>query len=138
LDLRITAMAASPGGLVMAVARSRPFGVDEQALLVTVRRDGGLIRVDRPPRGLIETISASPDGAWLSIEFAFSGQVRLIGINATKLPAGVPEVTRSLAWSPDGRFVAVALSGELRIVDLVTGASISLNEVRPTSLSWTR
>jgi hypothetical protein len=137
VDLRITAMAASPRGLVMAVARSRPLGVDEQALLVTVRDNGGLIRVDLPPRGLIDTISASPDGAWLSIEYALSGQVRLIPLRATNLPA-VPEVTRSLAWSPDGRFVAAALSGELRIVDMVTGASTSLPEVRPTSLAWTR
>ncbi|MDX6494689.1 MAG: hypothetical protein QOE17_675, partial [Gaiellales bacterium] len=30
------------------------------------------------------------------------------------------------------------LSGELRIVDLVTGRSTSLPEVRPTSLAWTQ
>jgi hypothetical protein len=138
VDLGITAMAASPSGLVITVARSLPLGFDEQALLVTVRRDGGLIRIDHPPRGVIDMISASPDGAWLSIEYAFSGQVRLIPLNARNLPARVPEVTRSLAWSPDGRFVAVALSGELRIVDLVTGASTSLSEVRPTSLAWTQ
>jgi hypothetical protein len=137
-NLSVTAMTASPSGLVMAVARSRPLGVDEQALLATVRSDGALIRVDRPPRGVIDGISASPDGAWLSIEYAFSGQVRLIPLNTTSLPARVPEVTRSLAWSPDGRFVAVALSGELRIVDLVTGAGTSLPEVRPTSLAWTQ
>jgi WD40 repeat protein len=137
VDVRVTAMAASPAGLVIAVARNGALGVDEQALLVTVRGDGGVIRVDHPPRGLIDTVSASPDGAWLAIEYAFSGQVRLIRIKVTSLPA-VPEVTRSLAWSPDGRFVAVALSGELRIVDMFTGASTSLTEVRPTSLSWTQ
>jgi hypothetical protein len=139
LDVHIMAMAASPGRLVIAFARRLPPGEDEQASLVNVRRDGGRpIRIDDPPLGLIDAIDVSPSGAWLSIEYALSGRVRMIPTTTANRPAAIPETTNGLAWSPNGRFVAVALSGELRIVDLVTGASTSLPEVRPTSLAWTQ
>jgi hypothetical protein len=139
LDVHIMAMAASPGRLVIAFARRLPPGEDEQASLVNVRRDGGRpIRIEDPPRGLIDAIDVSPSGAWLSIEYALSGRVRMIPTTTANRPAAIPETTNGLAWSPNGLFVAVALPGEIRIVNLVTGASTSLHEVRPTSLSWTQ
>lgn len=137
LDVHVMAIAASRGGLVIAVARRLPPGEDEQASLVTVRKDGLGILIDDPPRGLIDAMDVSPSGAWLSIEYALSGRVRMIPTNAAILPAAIPETTNGLAWSPNGLFVAVALPSELRIVNLVTGASTSLPAANPTSLAWT-
>lgn len=137
LDVAVTALAASPAGLVLSVTRRGPER-DGQALLVTVRRDNQVIRIDRPPRGLIDAIGVSSDGAWLWVEYATSGGVRLIPLYAANRPAALPAVTRGLAFSPDGRFVAAALPGELRIVDMRTGRSTSITDVDPISVSWTR
>jgi hypothetical protein len=136
-DVAVTALAASPAGLVLSVTR-RGTGRDGQALLVTVRSDDQVIRVDHAPRGLIDAIGVSPGGAWLSVEYAGLRATRLIPLNALNRPAAVPAVTRGLAFSPDARFVAVALPGELRIVDLRTGSSTSLTDVDPISVAWTR
>jgi hypothetical protein len=137
LDVAVTALAASPAGLVLSVTRRGPDS-DGQALLVTVRSDNQVIRVDRPPRGLIDAIGVSPDGAWLSVEYAISGDVRLIPMYAANRPAAVPAVTRGLAFSPDARYIAVALPGELRIIEMGTGSSTSITDVDPVSVSWTR
>jgi hypothetical protein len=47
-------------------------------------------------------------------------------------------VTRGLAFSPDARYIAVALPGELRIIEMGTGSSTSITDVDPVSVSWTR
>jgi hypothetical protein len=136
LDVAVTALAASPAGLVLSLAR-RGAQRDGQSLLVTVRRDNQVIRIVRPPRGLIDAIGSSSDGAWLWVEYAVSGDVRLIPVY-TDRPAAFPAVTRGIAFSPDARFIAAALPGELRIVDLRTGRSTSLTDVDPVSVAWTR
>jgi hypothetical protein len=64
--------------------------------------------------------------------------VRLIPQYAAHRPAAVPAVSRGVAFSPDGRFIAAALPGELRIVDLRTGRSTSITDVDPISVAWTR
>ncbi len=138
LDVAVTAMAASPAGLVLAVVRRGPPDRERQTLLVTVRPDGEVVRIDHPPRGLIDAIGVSPDGAWLSVEYAIAGGTRLIPLDAPQRPAAVPAITRGVAWSPDGRLMAVALPGQLRIVDLRSGRSTSITDVDPISVSWTR
>jgi hypothetical protein len=135
LDVVVRAMAASPAGLVLAVGRREPPDGEGRMLLVTVRRDGAVVRIDHPPPGLIDAIGVSPDGAWLSAEYA--GGTRLISLDASRRRAAVPAVMRGVAWSPDGRLVAVALAGELRIVDLHTGRSTSITDADPVSVSWT-
>jgi hypothetical protein len=138
LDVTVTAMAASSAGLVLALVRRAPSGAQGgRTLLVTVHTDGSLIRVDRPPSGLVDAIGASPDGAWLSAQYANGGGTVLIPVNAARRPPAVPPVTRGLAWSPDGRFIAVALPGEVRIVDVVSGDSTAITDVDPTAVSWT-
>jgi hypothetical protein len=136
LDVAVTAMAWSPDGLVVAVARRGPEE-DGQAVLVTIRRDGQVIRTDHPPQGLIDAMGVSPDGAWLWLEYAISGATRLIPLNAPDGSVAVLGSARGMAFSPDSRFIAIAFPGELRIVDLSTGGSRSITDTDPVSVSWT-
>jgi hypothetical protein len=138
LDVQVTAVAAAPGGLVLAVHRRVPAGVEGPNTLVSIHSDGSVIRFDRAADGLIAAIGVSPDGFWLSVQYANSGATRLVSLAGARRPAAIPTVTRGLAWSPDGHFVAAALPNELRIVDLRTGRSTSITDIDPISVSWTR
>jgi hypothetical protein len=138
LDVAVTAVAAAPGGLVLAVHRPVPAGAGGPTTIVTIRSDGSVIRFDTPPDGLIDAICVTADGVWLSVHYANSGATRLIPLAAAQRPAAIPAVTRGLAFSPDGRFIAAALPGELRIVDLRTGRSTSITDVDPMSVAWTQ
>jgi hypothetical protein len=138
LNVEVTAVAAAPGGLVLAVHRREQAGAGGPTTLVTIRSDGSVIRFDTPPDGLIDVICVAADGVWLSVHYANSGATRLIPLATAQRPAAIPAVTRGLAFSPDGRFIAAALPGQLRIVDLRTGRSTSITNVDPISVAWTQ
>ncbi len=134
-SVEVTAMAESPAGLVLALSDR---AVPNRTMLVTVHPNGNVARIDLVPRGTVDAIGVSPDGAWLSIGYQITGATRIVAMDAAKPPPAVPALSRGLAFSPDGRFVAVALPGALRVVNLVTGDFVTLPHVDPSSVSWTR
>jgi hypothetical protein len=52
--------------------------------------------------------------------------------------AGVPALAPAFAWSPDGRYLAVARTREITVYDRVSGNTGVVSGVSADSLAWTR
>lgn len=139
LDYDVPAIAATPVGLAIVLQRRLPANAGPQpAMLAVVNSRGDLIRVDQLPAGPVRAIFASPDGAWLVVQYGTGEEARMLPLAAAGRPSAVPERARDYAFSPDGRFVAVALRSGLKIVDLRTFGSAAFSDVDATSLAWTQ
>jgi hypothetical protein len=135
---RITALTSAPLGFVLVVAGIPKAGRPARTVLATVGAGDRVVRIDPVAGGPVDAVGVSPVGRWLWYRHAFGDSETLVPLNAVRRPESVPESARGYAWSPDGSRIAVALPGELRIVDLRTGRSISLHDVDPRSVAWTR
>lgn len=96
---------------------------------------GDLIRILRPPigdgaEGKIYAVAISPDGQWVAAggstgyQWDKSDSVYVFEVASGRLVrrvTGFPEAIFSLAWSPDGRFMAVGLAGKTGVSILRTG-----------------
>ena len=118
-------LAAIKGAAIDAAARLLVTGGNDKTLRLWSLETGELIRVMRPPiddgnEGKIYAAALSPDGK-LAIAGGYLG-VELMGllyslyVFDTETGAVVhrisrmPQVTNTLAWSPDGRFVAALMA----------------------------
>jgi WD40 repeat protein len=87
---------------------------------------GNLVRILRPPigeghEGSLYAVAMSPDGKWIAtggytgVQWNKTHTVYVFETESGRLVkriTGLPRVIDSLAWSPDGRFVAVGLAGD--------------------------
>jgi hypothetical protein len=139
LDYDVPAIAATQVGLAIVLQRRLPANAGPaRAMLAVVNPRGDLIRVDPLPAGPVRAIAVSPDGAWLVVRYGAGEEARLLPLAAAGRPSAVPKRARDYAFSPDGRFVAVALRSGLKIVDLRTFDSAAFGDVDATSLAWTQ
>ncbi len=86
----------------------------------------------------IEAIGVAPggQGAWVTSEDG-TGAELVPSVSGKTVPAGVPDHAEAFAWSPDGRYLAVAQPGGVAFYDLLTGARTPLPGVAADTLSWT-
>ena len=87
---------------------------------------GNLIRILRPPigdghEGSLYAVAMSPDGKWIAtggytgLQWDKTQSIYVFETESGRLVrriTGLPRVIDSLAWSPDGRFVAAGLAGD--------------------------
>ena len=131
----VTALTAVSSGLAVAVAPVDPNDSNAQFAVVVLNRGERQLghlpyksAVVRPVRGtrrkrlLVRAGAGSRGGA-----VAAAGGV----------PAGAPPIAHSYAWSPDGRYLAVALYDQVKVFDRRTGATGSIPAADPQSLTWT-
>src|SRR5215831_13923685 len=117
---------------VDAAGRIAVTGSDDKTVRVWSLSDGKLLRTIRMPAGpadlgKIYTVALSPDGALVAAggwtgAAAPEVPIYLFETNTGKMTArtaGLPQVTPSLAFSPDGRYLAAGLGSThgLRIYD---------------------
>jgi hypothetical protein len=135
---RVTAMAATPRGLIAAVRARTGGGLEgSRAALVVVDRRGGTRTAVAVPHGASE-LGVSPDGRAFWYRDAASGVAVLEPLVAGGEPVGLPRQALAYAWSPDGRYAAAAEGGHIRVVDSRSGATGIVRAGQVTSLSWTR
>jgi hypothetical protein len=134
---QVSALAATPSGLIAAV-RARDGGkAGGPAAIVVVDRSTGTRTVRATPHGASE-LGVSPDGRAFWYRDASSGLAVLESLVAGGVPVGLPDRARAYAWSPDGRYVAAADAGHILVVDSRSGATGIIGAKQVTSLSWTR
>src|SRR5215831_1157931 len=118
---------------VDAAGRIAVTGSDDRTVRVWSLSDGKLLRTIRMPAGpahigKIFAVAMSPDGAlvaaggWTGLSTAALGYpIYLFETDTGKMTAriaGLPNVTASLAFSSDGRYLAAGLGSEgLRVYD---------------------
>jgi hypothetical protein len=135
---RVTALAATPHGLIAAVRARTAGGVQgSPAAIVVVDRRSGTTTATSIPHGASE-LGVSPDGRAFWYRDAASGIAALELLVAGGEPVGLPRRALAYAWSPDGRYAAAAEAGLIRVVDTHTGAAGIISAKQVTSLSWTR
>jgi dipeptidyl aminopeptidase/acylaminoacyl peptidase len=117
-------LAAIKGAAVDAAGHMLVTGGDDKTLRLWSLDTGELIRVMRPPidhgnEGKIYAAALSPDGK-LAIAGGYLG-VQMMGLfyslyvfdtatgTVVRRISGMPQTTNTLAWSPDGRFVAAIM-----------------------------
>jgi len=111
-----------------AVDRAGRYGVsasDDKTARVWDLRDGRLLQTLRVPvgpdnEGRLYAVAVSPDGATVAVggwtTLGIAGQVSVLFFNRTNGHLlgridGLPDVAKHLAWSSDGRRLAIALWG---------------------------
>lgn len=139
----VTALSATRDGLVAAVQGRLEHGVGGLAAVVSIdRRSGGSSTV-ASGSGATE-LGVAPDGRSFWYRERRDRLVQLVVPDQNSNPAdpavaaGVPALARAFAWSPDGRYLAVARADEIRVYDRRTGTTGSITGVDADQLSWTR
>jgi hypothetical protein len=132
----VTALTATSSGLAVAVAPVDPNDTNAQFATLVVNIDTGsssIFRMNLPSFDL----SVAPDGSAFWFEQGKGHEV-LQSLRVGGVPAGAPPIAASYAWSPGGRYLAVALHDQVTVIDRRTGAAGSVAAADPRSLSWTR
>ncbi|HET6850105.1 MAG TPA: hypothetical protein VFH74_14690 [Gaiellales bacterium] len=127
---RVTALAALPYGLAVAVRGAR------RSAIVVVDRRHGIFRSFAIPGGALE-LGADPAGAWIWYRDAVRDRCLLLPMLPPP-PAGLPRVAAGFAFSPDGRYAAAALAGRVVVVDTRSGARGVITADNARALVWTR
>lgn len=132
----VEALAGRQSTLLVSVAHSDGSRVGPPGAVVRLDLESGATRtflVDRG--GYANELGISPDGSAFWYRGAGTGTVTLV---TDRLEArAIPHIARSYAWSPDSRFLAVALTSGIQIWDLVSGQHVTIDELDPARLSWT-
>lgn len=131
----VTALTATSAGLAVAVAPVDPNDPNAQFAILVLNRETGsssTFRTNLRTSGL----AAAPDGSAFWYEQARGHDV-LQSLRPGGVPAGAPPIAASYAWSPDGRYLAVALQDWVKVFDRRTGATGSIGAMDPRSLTWT-
>ncbi len=131
----VTALTAAPSGLAVAVAPVDPTDPNAQFAILVLNRETGsssTFRTNLPSFDLV----VAPDGSAFWYEQA-RGHELLQSLQPGGVPAGAPPIAASYAWSPDGRYLAVALNAQVKVFDRRTGATGSIPAAHPQSLTWT-
>jgi WD40 repeat protein len=131
----VTALTAAPSGLAVALAPVDPTDPNAQFAILVLNRETGsssTFRTNLPSFDL----AVAPDGSAFWYEQA-RGHDLLQSLQPGGVPAGAPPIAASYAWSPDGRYLAVALNDQVKVFDRRTGATGSIPAADPRSLTWT-
>jgi len=139
------AVAWSPDGQRLAVAAAPTFGGPSGRILVVGADGQGLTEIARQVDSPVHSLAWSPQGnliAFIAGTDGFSGEARLFVVNpdGSGLRSLAQGVERGLAWSPDGRRLAVSLVGpsfsplsggvsNIYTVDVSDGSTTRLTDV---------
>lgn len=131
----VTALTATSTGLAVAVAPVDPNDPNAQFAILVLNRETGSSSTFRTNLRTSH-LAVAPDGSAFWYEQA-PGHDVLQSLRPGGVPAGAPPIAASYAWSPDGRYMAVALQDEVKVFDRRTGATGSIGAKGPRSLTWT-
>ena len=127
----VTALAATRQGLAVAVSREG----DNEVILID--RSSGAVHRIHVPGVVVTQIGVSPDGTQLWYKIGAKGDEVLVDLGDQVQPGGVPAAAAAYAWSPDGRYIAAAANGSIRVFDRANGTVATIDAGPVTSLSWT-
>jgi len=131
----VTALTATSSGLAVAVAPVDPNDPNAQFAILVLNRETGSSSTFRTNLRTSH-LAVAPDGSAFWYEQAPGHEV-LQSLRPGGVPAGAPPIAASYAWSPTGRYLAVALQDEVKVFDRRTGATGSIAAMDPRSLTWT-
>jgi WD40 repeat protein/DNA-binding SARP family transcriptional activator len=121
----VTALAVSPGGRLAAVGTSRgALAILDVGTGTVIARLGGLQAVGG--------LAWSPDGLLLAIADEQSRRVHVVATRTWRTAAafGVPTTPQQVAWSADGRLLAIGILGSsVEVADPRTGHLLHLLRV---------
>jgi hypothetical protein len=131
----VTALTATPTGLAVAVAPVDPTDPNAQFAILVLNRETGSSSTFRTNLATVD-LAVAPDGSAFWYAQARGHEV-LQSLQPGGVPAGAPPIAASYAWSPDGRYLAVALHDQLKVFDRRTGATGTIAAADPQWLTWT-
>lgn len=132
----VTAVTATSSGLAVAVAPVDPNDPNAQFAILVLNRETGSSSTFRTSLATSD-LAVAPDGSAFWYQQARGHDV-LQSLLPGGVPAGAPPIAASYAWSPNGRYLAVSLHGQVKVFDRRTGATGSLPAIDPRWLTWTR
>jgi hypothetical protein len=115
----VDSVAWSPAGEWIGFAVGQVDEVESESArgaAMLIRPDGSDARVLLVREGDVDVAGWSPDGRWMTCDThdGESSTTTVIGIDGTVLL----EANGTIAWSPDGRYLAVVEQNQLRILEL--------------------
>jgi hypothetical protein len=134
----VTALAAGPGDrLAVALAVVSGGGPVAEPGVLAVLAPGGIVeRTFRlGPDERVQAIRFAPDGGGLWWADARGAQTTAFTLEGEAVDALPP--TRWLAWSPSGRYVALAGEDGIEIRTWPRGDTVGTLPIVPNDLSWT-
>jgi hypothetical protein len=137
----ITALAAEGERLAIGVARSAQFGrlVPPMSLVVSDTSGSASISVRPGESGPFNEVGIAPDGHAAWYLDPDTGRASLApGLRSGGYPVDIPRTAFAYAWSPDGRFLAVAAPRDVRLFDWRTGETATISFVSARTLAWVR
>lgn len=140
--VQVTALAATRDGLLAAVQGRLEHGSPGLAAVVDIdRRSGASTTV--ATGGDVTELGVAPDARAFWYRQRRDQLVQLVVPDSATSPEpavanGVPAVSRAFAWSPSGRYLAVARAHDIEVYDRQSGRSSVVANVTADSLSWTR
>lgn len=138
----VTALAALHGdGQAVAVTPLPGGGSTGQSAIDVIGRTDASSAVIRASDASdqVTAITIAPDNSALAYQLSSSPKRQyLYPLRPGSLAAGVPPRAWSYAWSPDGRYIAVATAHDIKVFDRRTGATGEIDVRNAGSLTWTR